>query len=201
MSASERLLNALFGLSAISWAVLGLATVVDEPRALPIRICLALLNLSVGLLFLTRRPLVREGTLTSLLICIPSFAVCGFAFKMSAAPDLWPVYAEAVFITGTTLTMISFCILGRCFAIFPAVRGTVVRGPYRIVRHPAYAGEWLMVLACFLAQPTPATVALLLFAVPCLILRIQAEERLLVQEPAYQAYAAQVAWRLLPGIW
>jgi protein-S-isoprenylcysteine O-methyltransferase Ste14 len=195
------LLNVLFGLSAISWAALGLAAAADGPRALPVRICLALLNLSVGLLFLIRRPLLRGGDLRSSLICLPSFVVSGFAFKLSAPPDSWPIHAETVFAAGTVLTLVSFCILGRCFAIFPADRGTVVRGPYRVIRHPAYAGEFLMVLACFLAHPTPATTAPLLLTVPCLILRIQAEERLLTQEPAYRAYADQVAWRLLPGVW
>jgi protein-S-isoprenylcysteine O-methyltransferase Ste14 len=32
------------------------------------------------------------------------------------------------------------------------------------------------------------------------ILRLQAEERLLEQDPAYRSYAGQVRWRLIPGV-
>jgi protein-S-isoprenylcysteine O-methyltransferase Ste14 len=33
------------------------------------------------------------------------------------------------------------------------------------------------------------------------VLRINAEERLLKTEPRYQAYAAQVCWRLIPRVY
>jgi protein-S-isoprenylcysteine O-methyltransferase Ste14 len=90
--------------------------------------------------------------------------------------------------------------LGRSFAIFPASRAIVVRGPYRLIRHPAYAGEGVMVAACALAGSW-WTSALIPIAVAVLVVRIQREELILGADPAYQQYAKAVRWRLLPGIW
>ncbi len=38
-------------------------------------------------------------------------------------------------------------------------------------------------------------------AVPLIIVRIHAEERLLLHDQAYRAYAQRVRWRLIPGLW
>ncbi len=78
----------------------------------------------------------------------------------------------------------------------------VTRGPYQIVRHPAYAGAILyelvvcILLNSWLALATSGISALLLF------LRTILEDRTLQAELAgYRDYARQVRYRLLPGIW
>ncbi|MCP3960250.1 MAG: hypothetical protein GY719_20600 [bacterium] len=95
----------------------------------------------------------------------------------------------------------TFLCLGRSFAILPALRGVVVRGSYRLVRHPAYAGELLMIAGCVVARPVAGSVAALLLAVPLVALRIRAEEELLMSRERYRSYAEQVRWRLVPGVW
>ena len=83
-------------------------------------------------------------------------------------------------------------------------RGHVVcdTGPYRIMRHPGYAGNILPLLGIVLAlgslwTVTPAVVALMIA-----IVRTALEDRTLQEElPGYREYAQRVRYRLLPGIY
>lgn len=78
----------------------------------------------------------------------------------------------------------------------------VTVGPYRYVRHPTYVGAIVMwalsplVLGSWWAA-LPSALAVALF-----VWRTALEDRMLHQELAgYAAYAEQVRWRLLPGVW
>lgn len=78
----------------------------------------------------------------------------------------------------------------------------VTGGPYRSVRHPAYAGTILYELAVpFLLASWPALIASGA-SIALLILRTALEDRTLQAELAgYADYARRVRYRLLPGIW
>lgn len=75
-------------------------------------------------------------------------------------------------------------------------------GPYRIMRHPGYAGgllSWVSAPFFFssywVAIPTAAAIILN-------IVRTNLEDRTLQEElPGYKEYAKKVRYRLLPGIW
>ena len=75
-------------------------------------------------------------------------------------------------------------------------------GPYRIVRHPGYAGNILPLLGIMLALSSlwtliPAAVALVIA-----VIRTTLEDRTLQEElPGYQEYAHRVDYRLIPGIY
>ncbi len=83
-------------------------------------------------------------------------------------------------------------------------RGHVVcdTGPYRIVRHPSYAGNILPLPGIALGLGSawtfiPAAVALVI-----VVLRTALEDRTLQDElPGYRDYARRVRYRLLPGIY
>ncbi len=85
-----------------------------------------------------------------------------------------------------------------------ADRGHVVcdSGPYRIVRHPGYAGLILSLPGIVLALGTvwtlvPAAVALII-----VVIRTALEDRTLQEElPGYREYARRVRYRLIPGIY
>jgi protein-S-isoprenylcysteine O-methyltransferase Ste14 len=74
-------------------------------------------------------------------------------------------------------------------------------GPYRIVRHPGYAGNLLPLLGIVLALSSlwtliPAAVALVIA-----VIRTALEDRTLQEElPGYREYAQRVRYRLFPGI-
>ena len=83
-------------------------------------------------------------------------------------------------------------------------RGHVVcdSGPYRIVRHPGYAGNILPLLGIVLALSSmwtliPAAVALIIA-----VIRTVLEDQTLQEElPGYRDYAQRVRYRLMPWIY
>ncbi|BDE05696.1 isoprenylcysteine carboxyl methyltransferase [Vulcanimicrobium alpinum] len=80
---------------------------------------------------------------------------------------------------------------------------TVVQsGPYRIVRHPMYAGGVLVFVGTPLWLESWAAAILALAAVGLIVLRIIAEERFLrCKLSGYAAYTKRVRYRLIPSIW
>jgi protein-S-isoprenylcysteine O-methyltransferase Ste14 len=75
-------------------------------------------------------------------------------------------------------------------------------GPYRIVRHPGYAGSLLYNLVIPLALGSWWTFIPALLTAGLIIIRTGLEDRTLLAElPDYRTYAAQVGYRLFPGVW
>jgi len=81
-------------------------------------------------------------------------------------------------------------------------QSVITGGPYRIVRHPAYAGGVVssiampLMLGSFWAL-VPSGIALIF-----LVIRTKNEDKMLMEElPGYSGYAQQTRYRLVPGIW
>ncbi len=75
-------------------------------------------------------------------------------------------------------------------------------GPYRFVRHPSYTGGLISYLAMPFALGSWWAFIPALLTVFALLLRTYLEDRTLQNElPGYEAYAARVRSRLLPGVW
>jgi protein-S-isoprenylcysteine O-methyltransferase Ste14 len=102
---------------------------------------------------------------------------------------------------GLTFSLVSLAVLGRCFGVLPDVRGLVMRGPYRWVRHPLYLGELTSALGIALGTSRFA-LAMVVWAV-CAALqlaRTRYEERSLRAEfPEYEAYSRRTK-RLVPFV-
>lgn len=103
-------------------------------------------------------------------------------------------------IAGLSIQVMSKFFLGRSFGIVAANRGIKVAGPYRIVRHPIYAGYTLTHIAFLLAQPCWQNLVIYAVGLSLQIMRIMREEQVLRQDPGYVAYAGEVRYRLLPGV-
>ncbi len=75
-------------------------------------------------------------------------------------------------------------------------------GPYRVVRHPMYAGFIPVVVGMplWLGSYAPAFLAML--PIGTLVLRIRVEEEFLRRKlPGYTAYIGRVRYRLIPFLW
>jgi protein-S-isoprenylcysteine O-methyltransferase Ste14 len=90
--------------------------------------------------------------------------------------------------------------LGRSFGVVPARREIVVRGPYKLVRHPIYASYLVGHAGFLLLNPSFWNFAIYFLATGLQIARLLREERLLGESPQYEAYLAQVRYRLVPGV-
>ncbi len=147
--------------------------------------------------------------LMALSVSFPLVIVAGLDHRYSWTP-IFPLWLNAF-----GFILISF---GYAFATWALVENrfffTTVRiqidkghvvcdsGPYRIVRHPGYAGIILPPLGMVLALDSvwtliPAAVALIIAAT-----RTVLEDQTLQDElPGYREYARRVPYRLIPGIY
>lgn len=165
------------------------------------RVVLASLHFIVGVLVWSRAPLQRGGSKLACVAALPGVIAGGGVFLLAPDPERWSSLAQVVFGIGGMFTVVSLCFLGRSFAILPAIRSIIVRGPYRVIRHPVYAGELVMVVGCCLSLSNWLMVGAFALTLALVCLRIHAEERELLREDAYQRYAQQVRFRLLPALW
>jgi protein-S-isoprenylcysteine O-methyltransferase Ste14 len=115
----------------------------------------------------------------------------------------WPTLEAAgaiLQVAGLSLMLVGWLYLGRHFGILPANRGLVVRGPFRIIRHPVYAAWLLTAFGTSMAAPGVRNFALVALTIPFMVWRIALEEALLDRDPQYLAYRQRVRWRLAPGM-
>lgn len=114
-------------------------------------------------------------------------------------PEKVPLVNLVIGILGYVLVIWSLLALGSRFGIAPADRGLVAYGPYRFVRHPMYLGELILRLALVVNSPQPFLAASLFLALAAIqVLRAIREEHII---SGYPAYAHQVRFRLIPGVW
>jgi protein-S-isoprenylcysteine O-methyltransferase Ste14 len=113
----------------------------------------------------------------------------------------WPSGGLLLVALAACLSLASLLSLGKRFGVFPALRGLVTRGPYRLVRHPMYLAYVIADIGYNLEEWNFGTVLLVLAGWASLLYRMRAEERILSQDAGWSAYAASVRYRLLPGIW
>lgn len=132
---------------------------------------------------------VIAGLIASLLVA--------FAFSDSGIAPLpdWTFYPGiALMAAGIALRQWAAAVLGGCFSVLVSVRKNqpvIAGGPYRYVRHPAYAGTLLIMAGIGLAVRSWGA-CLLLLLVFCLVhgYRIRVEEQALVAEigDPYRSY-------------
>jgi protein-S-isoprenylcysteine O-methyltransferase Ste14 len=75
-------------------------------------------------------------------------------------------------------------------------------GPYRLVRHPGYAGVVLFDVGTALAVGSPWGLLPLAVFFGAILTRTSLEDRTLRRElPGYQQYCRRTRYRLIPGLW
>src|SRR5262249_24766110 len=114
-------------------------------------------------------------------------------------PGLEPV-GLALQLAGALLATIAVISLGRSSGIIAANRGVRTSGFYRFVRHPLYGSYMVSYLGFLLGNVSIWNISLVVLTVLCQYARAVAEERVLLQDPAYQAYVQQVRYRFIPYI-
>ena len=153
-----------------------------------------------ALLFLVRRPAAHISARPLAWIAAPvgSFAML-FARPNDAGLPQLP--CELLQVIGVALALVSLATLGRSFGLVAANRGVKHGGPYRFVRHPAYAGYLLAYVGYVLENPSAVNVALIFVSTAFQLLRIREEETLLTSDRRYQQYRSSVRYRLVPLVY
>lgn len=104
-------------------------------------------------------------------------------------------------IAGVAVSLGAKFSLRRSFGVVAANRGVKRNGLYGAVRHPMYLGYFLTYAGVLMLNPSLYNAALLAIWAVFQIARIVAEERILFQDPAYQAHAETVRFRLVPFVY
>jgi protein-S-isoprenylcysteine O-methyltransferase Ste14 len=121
-----------------------------------------------------------------------------------AAVAVW--IGLVLFWGGIALRLWSFRTLGRYFTVTVQTSSdqpVITEGPYRVIRHPSYAGLLLVTMAAGLFIGNWLSLTCLTVATAGgLVFRIRAEERAVNQNLAtdYRSYAATHK-RLVPFVW
>jgi len=152
--------------------------------------------------FLLRRPArtVSLGLGSWLLAAGGTFG--GLLLRQTGDHLVWGVRAGfGLQVAGLVLAIGSLAALGRSFGFVAADRGLVTRGPYAVVRHPIYAGYFLIQSGYVLQSLSWENLAVLVLTTACNIGRMIAEERVLRSSTEYEAYRQRVRWRVIPGMW
>jgi protein-S-isoprenylcysteine O-methyltransferase Ste14 len=148
------------------------------------------------------RPLVAAAALTA------SFLMIGVNV-LPTGPILWSAPAHVVegglllTVIGAALALTALASIGPSFSIMPEARTLVVTGPYRLLRHPMYLAELLMLFGVVVGFVRLTTLVGALSVVGLQIYRIHAEEKLL--QGAFPAtfadFTARTRFRLIPLLW
>ena len=118
---------------------------------------------------------------------------------VTLVPALVPL-GIALAVGGNLVQAWAKLVLRRSFGVAPANRGLKLTGPYKMVRHPMYAGYALVHMGVVILMFSPVNLVIYAIGWWAQILRILAEERLLSKDPEYAAYMERVKWRLIPGL-
>jgi protein-S-isoprenylcysteine O-methyltransferase Ste14 len=139
------------------------------------------------------------------LAALAKYALLFAALVPQTAPPPAPLAATglALLVFGIAARVAAVRALGPAYShrIRPITGEVVTRGPYALVRHPAYLGTLLAHAGVALVFFSPWTIGALLFLwVPAVLLRTVLEDRALRASSDYAAYAARVRSRLVLGL-
>jgi protein-S-isoprenylcysteine O-methyltransferase Ste14 len=113
------------------------------------------------------------------------------------------IVLAAVFLAGVTLRAWAIHELGARYShrvVRISQSGLVCSGPYRVLRHPAYAGMLLANIGFVSYFASPASIVALTLLAATILWRIRVEEAVLVRSPGYREFAS-TRRRFVPGVW
>ncbi|TDX65948.1 protein-S-isoprenylcysteine O-methyltransferase Ste14 [Methylosinus sp. sav-2] len=205
-----KLLDLIFASPVVAWFSLGVygsSQMMGSSEGLLVNVSLAaniVLLCLIMLAILLRPPSLRtaKGVLPKLAgaagFLLPSFIVAVPAVDLSPSTKAVSV---GLVLLGTLVSIAATIWLGRSFSILPQARALVTEGPYRLVRHPLYAGELLALIGIMFRYQQPWALCLTLLSIAIQFPRMNFEERVLAEAfPSYKEYAGRTA-RLIPGVY
>jgi len=156
---------------------------------------------AVAFFVLIRRPTAAISVrLGDWLLATTATAAPLLIVPVESSPAILATPGVTLVVFGVCCQLFAKMVLRRSFGIAPANRGVKVSGPYRVVRHPMYAGYLAAHVGLFMLMPSLLNLAIYAIGWWAQLLRLSAEERLLSEDEAYRALKEKVRYRLIPGV-
>ena len=153
--------------------------------------------------YLRRGPAVAttKSVTASAVAIVATFTPFAFPLLAGAEPGTTrQLAADALLVAGTAWSVWSLRFLGKNLSVIAQARGVADQGPYRLVRHPLYAGELVSAFGLALAAGTVPAAILWVALVGMQAYRALREEQVLLDAlPGYREYRARTA-ALVPGL-
>jgi protein-S-isoprenylcysteine O-methyltransferase Ste14 len=190
LAAFEALGDAIADQSLHAWSIAGFV-VMRTAVLCAVSVCV----------FARNEPRRHSRNPVAFVACAAALTAVPLLEKPSAEASTWLVIAgDLVALAAWAWLLVSFVTLGRCFGLLPEARGLVTRGPYRLVRHPVYLGEFAGVAGLLLASLSGRNLLLATVFVAAQAVRMRLEEQALGEAFAeYSAYASRTP-RLVPRL-
>jgi len=173
-----------------------------DPSRLTVLLLLVTEGYTLMLVLFARRAVARDMSPLAMLASL----VAVFYIALLDADNVTHLVPESV---GTVLMICAACwqfaakfYLGRSFGVLPAQRGVVLRGPYRLMRHPMYFGYLIAHVSFLLANFSLRNCLAFAVLYAAQLYRIHREESVLsATSSEYREYRQRVRWRLLPFVY
>jgi protein-S-isoprenylcysteine O-methyltransferase Ste14 len=133
--------------------------------------------------------------------------VAGLDARFGWAPLPWGLWVLGVALylasmVPTAGAMVANARLATTVRVEPTGHALATEGPYRVVRHPFYAGLLLQYPALAFMLGSAWALVPVATSVAVLLVRTALEDRALQRDlPGYDAYARRTRWRLVPHVW
>jgi protein-S-isoprenylcysteine O-methyltransferase Ste14 len=182
----------------LAWQAFRLAPAIRHD---PSNLCLLIADALPVALVLVRRPAKAISQTAADWFTAYAAALAPILLTPGGHALIDPRFCGGLMVLGLLINLYGKVCLARSFGLVAANRGVRRSGPYRVVRHPIYAGNALTQIGFVLGNPTGFNLALCLAGLALQVIRLQAEEKLLGQDPVYAEYMAKVPYRLAPGVY
>jgi protein-S-isoprenylcysteine O-methyltransferase Ste14 len=205
----------LLGVSQYVWILRSWTALVSDPSLISMAV------LARGLLYgafvfgaaialmANRRPHSRDDRRGVIAISlIASFLMVGVNMA-PVGPILWNTSTlvtecgVAITLIGAAIATYAIANLGRNFSVAPEARVLVTRGVYRVVRHPIYLAESLMIVGALMGDAELIALIGTVVVIGLQIYRVRVEERLLSRAfpTSFAAFTQGTIYRLVPLVW
>lgn len=118
-------------------------------------------------------------------------------------PASWGVFpfAKYAIVAGVMIQIAGLLSLNRSIAVVAAKRKIKTEGLYRYVRHPLYAGYFLIFSGYVLKNTTIENLIIYFITIGLLLIRVFREEKHLAQDSLYIEYMQKVNYRVIPFVY